>query len=218
MGNSMGIRGSIRRRKRTTKVMKINGEAFKITLPTTAYEVTIHHPNHLLYESQSLEQFGLRAKPLDPHHQLKPKTLYFLLQLPTLLGDHCPLRRVCSDLHLSASDRLECLLLSRRSVSDLQTVRFDPQRLSTDGGAAKPVQVKFRLPRVEFERLMKECKNKVEATERIVDFCGRSRDNGDGGQDDELFGKMGDACSGKAREVCFLAVLFESFNFMIKLL
>lgn len=177
--------------------MKINGETFKITIPTTAYEVTSHHPNHLLYESQSLKQFGLRAKPLDPSHQLKPKTLYFLLQLPTLPGNHRPLRRVCSDLHLSASDRLECLMLSRRSVSDLQTLRFNPPRLSTDGGATKPMQVKFRVRRVEFERLMKECKDKVEATERIVDFFARSRDNGDGGREEELFWKMGSACIGK---------------------
>ncbi|KAA0060756.1 putative Encodes a protein whose expression is responsive to nematode infection [Cucumis melo var. makuwa] len=157
--------------------MKINGETFKITLPTTAYEVTSHYPNHLLYESKSLNQFGLRAKPLDPHCQLRPKTLYFLLQLPTLYGVDRSLRRTCSDLHLSASDRLECLLLSRRSVSDLQTLRFDPQRSSIHDGAAKSVQVKFQLPRAEFERLMKECKNNVEVTKKIVDFCAKSRDN-----------------------------------------
>uniref|UniRef100_A0A0A0L7W0 Uncharacterized protein n=2 Tax=Cucumis sativus TaxID=3659 RepID=A0A0A0L7W0_CUCSA len=197
MGNAIG-RGS-RRKKRTTKVMKINGETIKITLPTTAYEVTSHYPSHLLYESKSLKLFGLRAKPLDPHCHLEPKTLYFLLQLPTLPRDHCSLRRTCSDLHnLSASDRLECLLLSRRSLSDLQTLRFDPQRSSTDDGAAKPVQVKFQLPRAEFERLMKECKNKVEVTKRIVDYCARSRDNVYGNQDDELFWKMGGAYSGKA--------------------
>ena len=45
---------------------------------------------------------------------------------------------------------------------------------------------------------MKECKNKVEVTKRIVDYCARSRDNVYGNQDDELFWKMGGAYSGKA--------------------
>lgn len=195
-------RGS-RRRKRTTKVMKINGETIKITTPTTASQVTSHYPNHSLYESQSIKQFGLRAKPLDPHHQLKPKTLYFLLQLPSLPGDHRPLHRVRSDIRLSASDRLECLMLSRRSVSDLQTVRSNFMEVSDGGGAVVPMQVKFRLPRVEFERLTKECKSKVEAAERIVDFC--MRDNGGHDDQNDRLWKMGGACSGnKAREVRFI--------------
>lgn len=212
------MRGGSIRRKRTTKVMKINGETFKITTPTTAFEVTSHHPNHSLYESQSLYQFGLRANPLEPHHQLKPKTLYFLLQLPSLPVDTRSLRRTRSDVRFSASDRLERLMLSRRSVSDLRTIdRSNPDRLSVRGdvkstqvisassrlenlllsrrsvpdlrtidrsnldglsihGDVKSTQVKFRLPRAEFERLMKECKNKLEAVERIVDWCVRDHD------------------------------------------
>ncbi|XP_023524596.1 uncharacterized protein At1g66480-like [Cucurbita pepo subsp. pepo] len=188
MGNAMG-RGS-RRSKRTAKVMKINGETFKIRTPTTASQVTTHHPNHLLYDSQSITQLGLRAKPLDPHHQLKPKTLYFLLHLPPLPGSHRPLSRVRSDLCSSASDRLECLMLSRRSLSDLQSFRLDPDGMSTASRPTGPVQIKLRVPREEFERLMKESKSKVEAVERIVDLW-----------------KTGGMCSGQAREVRFLAVL-----------
>lgn len=81
-------------------------------------------------------------------------------------------------------------MLSRRSLSDLQSFRLDPDGMSTASRPTGPVQIKLRVPREEFERLMKESKSKVEAVERIVDLW-----------------KTGGMGSGQAREVRFLAVL-----------
>ena len=58
MGNSLGG-------KKTTKVMKIDGETFKLKTPVTAEEVLKDFPGHVLLESESVKHYGARAKPLE---------------------------------------------------------------------------------------------------------------------------------------------------------
>lgn len=58
MGNSLGG-------KKTTKIMKIDGESFKLKTPVTAEEVLKDFPGHVLLESESVKHYGARAKPLE---------------------------------------------------------------------------------------------------------------------------------------------------------
>jgi len=58
MGNSLGG-------KKTTKVMKIDGETFKLKTPVTAEEVLKDFPGHVLLDSESVKHYGARAKPLE---------------------------------------------------------------------------------------------------------------------------------------------------------
>ncbi|KAL8052960.1 hypothetical protein ABFX02_05G039700 [Erythranthe guttata] len=176
MGNSLGG-------KRRAKVMKINGETFKLKTPVQARSVLESHPGHVLLESESVRHHGARAKPLEPHHELKPKRLYFLVQLPKFPEDKS-VRRVRSGIHMSAKDRLDSLMLARRSASDLSTVksvRFEIEEerkgiLETrggggGGGGGRGVRVTMRLPKSEVERLMAESKDGAEAAEKIVSLC-----------------------------------------------
>ncbi|MBA0689113.1 hypothetical protein Goari_006853 [Gossypium aridum] len=150
MGNSLGG-------KRSSKVMKINGETFKLKTPVTAEEVVKDYPGHVLLESEAVKRYGIGAKPLFPFQKLEPNRLYFLVELPE---ERVP-RRVRSGLNMSAKDRLESLRLSRRSVSDLSLLKHK-------SGA---VRVKMRIPKAEVERLMKESENEADAAHKIMQLC-----------------------------------------------
>jgi hypothetical protein len=175
MGNS--LRGG---KKNTTKVMKINGETFKLKTPIKALDVIKDYPNYVLLESESVKHFGIRAKPLQAQDNLEPKRLYFLVVLPNPM-DNIP-RRVRSGIEISAKDRLESLMLARRSASDLTLMKL-PAALNSDdaadtfsGGAMKTkgqdpsTRVKLRLPRAEVERLMKESENDGDIAEKIMEL------------------------------------------------
>ncbi|KAL3501864.1 hypothetical protein ACH5RR_036313 [Cinchona calisaya] len=174
MGNSLGG-------KRAVKVMKINGETIKLKTPAYAGEVVKDYPGHVLLESEAVKHFGIRAKPLEPQRELKPKRLYFLVELPKFPEEKGP-RRVRSGVQMSAKDRLESLMLARRSVSDLslmkpssivlEEVMTNKESCSTngnDGGGA--VRLKMRLPKAEVEKMMMGSKDEAEAAAKIVDFC-----------------------------------------------
>ncbi|XVF02829.1 hypothetical protein REPUB_Repub04eG0207900 [Reevesia pubescens] len=167
MGNSLGG-------KKTTKVMKINGETFKLKTPVKAEEVVKDYPGHVLLESEAVKHYGIRAKPLQPHQNLVPKRLYFLVELPEAPKEIVP-RRVRSGINMNAKDRLESLMLSRRSVSDLTLLKpksVIPEESEEEGSEnGGPMRVKMRLPKAEVERLMKESKNEAEATEKIMQLC-----------------------------------------------
>ncbi|CAL1390811.1 unnamed protein product [Linum trigynum] len=191
MGNSLGSK------HRRAKVMKLDGETFKLKTPVRAGDVLKDHPpGHCLLESESVKHFGSRAKPLEPDQNLLPKRLYFLVELPktgpaTSVGRAANPRRVWSGpMNLTARDRLENLKLARRSASDLSAL-MTPAAVAgsvtvADGGAgeeAGTVRVKVRLPRAEVERLMRESKDGDEAAARIMDLCaggGRSGEVGGG--------------------------------------
>lgn len=119
MGNSIGGRNK-------AKVMKINGEILKLRTPILAQDVIRDYPGHVVLDSDHVKRCGVRAKPLEAHEQLQPRRTYFLVELPVFpRPDHhgkAP-RRVKSDINMTAKDRLECLMLSRRSVSDLSKVK-----------------------------------------------------------------------------------------------
>ncbi|KAJ4843401.1 hypothetical protein Tsubulata_013307 [Turnera subulata] len=177
MGNSLGG-------KKTVKVMKINGETFKLKTPVRAGDIVKDFPGHVLLESEAVKHYGIRAKPLEPHQNLVPKRLYFLVELPKTPTEKAT-RRVRSGINMSAKDRLENLMLSRRSTSDLSIMK--PASISTeeddDGGSTSgsagggAMRVKMRLPKAEVENLMQESKNRTEAAARIVDLCLASTGN-----------------------------------------
>lgn len=153
MGNNIG---GI---KKKTKVMKINGEILKLNTPITTSDVVKDYPGHVLLESEQVKKFGISAKPLEPEQELKPSKIYFLVELPLFPKEEITkvTRRVKSAVHMSAQDRLECLMLSRRSASD----------------SSKPgkVQLKMKLPKSVVQKLVEESRDETEVAEKIMDLC-----------------------------------------------
>lgn len=163
------------------KVMKIDGETIKLKTPIRAWDVLKDYPTgHVLLDSQTVKHYGIRAKPLEPQESLKPKKIYFLVELPKLPDDevHKAPRRVRSGgIHMSAKDRLECLMLSRRTVSDLSMVRPSSTSMASDGvrlGGGTPgggmMTVKMRLPKSQMAKLVEESKDGVQVAEKILDL------------------------------------------------
>ncbi|KAF8390052.1 hypothetical protein HHK36_024573 [Tetracentron sinense] len=165
MGNSLGGR-------KMAKVMKIDGETFKLKTPVRVREVVKDYPGHVLIESEAVKHFGVRAKPLEPQQELKKRRLYFLVELPKLPEEKAP-RRGRSGIHMSAKDKLETLMLSRRSASDLSIMK--PRSLILDKAGEESmngaVRVRMRLPKAQVTKLVKESKNATEAAEKIMDLC-----------------------------------------------
>ncbi|XP_009596673.1 uncharacterized protein At1g66480-like [Nicotiana tomentosiformis] len=189
MGNSLG-------RKKTAKVMKIDGQIMKFKTPVYANEILKSYPNSMvLLESEEVKHFGIKAKPLEPQQELKPKRLYFLVELPKYPEEKPP-RRVRSGIQMSAKDRLETLMLARRSVSDLSILKpvsiiteessynnnyasgsvLNNSKTENGGG---PVRVKLRLPKAEVEKLMMQSKGEEDVAEKIMRLC--MANNGGGG-------------------------------------
>ncbi|GMI85541.1 hypothetical protein like AT1G66480 [Hibiscus trionum] len=166
MGNSMGGR-------KKAKVMKIDGETIKLNTPIRAWDVLKDYPGHALLDSDAVKHYGIRAKPLEPQQDLKPKKIYFLVELPKFpVPDEKAPRRVRSGgIHMSAKDRLECLMLSRRTVSDLPMVRQTPS-VGSDGvgaaGSGGMMTVKMRLPKSQMAKLVEESRDGVEVAEKIL--------------------------------------------------
>ncbi|OIS95668.1 PREDICTED: uncharacterized protein At1g66480-like [Nicotiana attenuata] len=198
MGNSLGG-------KKTTKVMKIDGQTMKFKTPIYANEVLRNYPTMVLLESESVKHFGVRAKPLEPQQELKSKRLYFLVELPKYPEEKTP-RRVRSGIQMSAKDRLETLMLARRSVSDLSIMKptsimteessyhnnFTSASLlnkSENGGG--PVRVKLRLPRAEVEKLMMESKDEGDVADKIMRLCLVNYNGGGGGGGDMCHNRSG---------------------------
>lgn len=166
MGNSLGG-------KKTAKVMKIDGETLKFKTPLRVSNVLKDYPDHVLMDSDSVRHLGVRAKELDMAHELKPKTLYFLVQLPALADEKAPRRVRSSIVNVSAKDRLENLLLSRRSVSDLSLMNPAVPALAPGSDEVKEgaTRVKLRLPKAQVAKLVEESKDAAEAAEKIMKLC-----------------------------------------------
>jgi hypothetical protein len=191
MGNSLGG-------KKTTKVMKIDGETFKLKTPVKVGEVLKDHPGLVLLESEEVKHYGVRAKPMEAHKELKPKRLYFLVQLPK---ESIGTRRVRSVINMSAKDRLESLSLARRSASDLTIIKstnnFEGREELKNGG----VRLKMRLPKAEVEKLMQSSKDDAEAAEKIMSLCMANGSNDKKQKKDMLWkGSKGDGEFKKAYE------------------
>ncbi|XP_010513852.1 PREDICTED: uncharacterized protein At1g66480-like [Camelina sativa] len=157
MGNSLGG-------KKTTKIMKIDGESFKLRTPVTAEEVLKDFPGHVVLDSESVKHYGARAKPLEAKQRLEAKRLYFVVE-PV---KECPPRRVRSGIHVSAKERLESLMLARRSSSDLSILKPAGGWTTTSKEEGDAVRVKVRVPKAELERLVKEGATEAEATQKIA--------------------------------------------------
>lgn len=159
MGNALG--GS-----KKARVMKLDGETFKLKTPTKANDVVKDYPGHALLDSQAVKHFGLRARPLDPNQELKPKKLYFLVELPKVQTVPKPLQRRARSSGIrgmNAMERLDFLMLSKRSVSDVSMVKP-----SSNAGPAGPTRVKMRLPKAQLDRLMEESRDENEVAEKII--------------------------------------------------
>ncbi|GKV47111.1 hypothetical protein SLEP1_g54036 [Rubroshorea leprosula] len=164
MGNAIGGR-------KTVKVMKIDGETFKLKTPIRAWDVVKDYPGHVLLDSQAVKHFGIRAKPLEPQQELQPKKIYFLVELPKFPDEKVPRRARSAGIQMSAKDRLECLMLSRRAVSDLTVGQSVPARNS--GGLEEetgPMKVKLRLPKSQVAKLVEESRDGAEVAEKIIDL------------------------------------------------
>jgi len=177
MGNAIG-------KSKKAKIMKIDGEIFKVKTPITSNDVVKDYPNHVLLDSEAVKHFGLRAKPLEPNQELKPRKIYFLVDLPKK-----PEEDKTSSLHrrvrssgirnMNAKDRLDLLMLSKRSVSDITMVKPPPD-LGLDG----PMRVKMRIPKAQLEKLMEESNDGAEVAEKIMSlYMGNNGGVGGGGGD-----------------------------------
>ncbi|XP_010553900.1 PREDICTED: uncharacterized protein At1g66480-like [Tarenaya hassleriana] len=190
----------ITRRSKKAKVMKIDGETFQLKTPATASDVTKEYPGFMLLDSDDVKNFGVRADPLDPNQILKPKKTYFLVDLPKLPPERAAAkaaeesskflyRRVMSGIHIGAKERLELMMLSRRTVSDVTIARSG----FGDGPEPEPetTRVKLRLPRAQVTKLVEESRDASEMAERIVGlYVGNSGDI-HGGCDGNFRRKLG---------------------------
>ncbi|XP_023643748.1 uncharacterized protein At1g66480 isoform X2 [Capsella rubella] len=159
MGNSLGS-------KKTTKIMNINGESFKLKTPVKAGTVIKDFPGHVLLESEAVRQFGVRAKPLEPHQNLESKRLYFMVELPRTWKERTP-RRVRSGIQISAKERLENLKLSRRSSSDLSVMKTE----EVDDKEREVSSVTLKLPKWKVEKLRKESESGSDFSNKMAALC-----------------------------------------------
>lgn len=161
MGNSIGGK------KRTAKVMKIDGTTFRLKPPSQAGDVLRDHPGYTLLESEEVKRLGVRARPLETETPLKPGRLYFLVELPRRPDLRVPRRAWSGALHVTAKERLESLVLSRRSVSDLTAAKPSSVEAVTDG----TVRLRVRLPKAQVAKLMEDSKDSAEAAGKIMELC-----------------------------------------------
>lgn len=193
MGNSLG--GS-----KKAKVMKVDGATFKLKTPARAGDVVKDYPGHVLMDSAAVEARGLRAKPLEPGEELKPKRVYFLVHLPRpvpeIASDRAPRRVRSTGVRMGAKERLDLLMLSRRTASDMTAVRKPSSSSSSSGDAAAttPVSVRMRLPKSQVERMVSECKDQAEVAEKIVNLYMSSANRSGGGEEVEGEADTGGEC------------------------
>lgn len=198
--------------------MKISGETFKLKTPVQAGSVLENHPGYVLLASESVVHSGARAKPLEPHQELKPRRLYFLVELPKLPEEKGMMRRVRSGIHMTAKDRLESMMLARRSASDVSATRKvvtieDREGIHVDsgGGGDGGVRVRLRLPKAEVERLMAESKDDgADVAEKIVGLCmggaASTEENVHWSGDRGLVGKARQHTKSREKRVGFLPI------------
>lgn len=179
MGNSFGG-------KKTTKVMTISGETFKLKTPVKAEEVVKKYPGFVLLESEAVKHFGIRAKPLQLQQNLEPKRLYFLVELPNAAAEEKVPRRVRSGIQMSAKEKLESLMLSRRSASDLTIMK----KVNDLGEGDSGMRVKMKLSKAEVEKVIKESKNENDAAEKIMELCMANNGTRNSGGDDDDSSEM----------------------------
>ncbi|CAH2079677.1 unnamed protein product [Thlaspi arvense] len=203
MGNTIMVR------RKKAKVMKIDGDIFRLKTPATVSDATKEYPGYVLLDSETVKLLGVRAKPLEPSQILKPNKTYFLVELPAKVaaeeGDtrnKLPYRRVMSGIHVGAKERLEMLMLTRRTVSDITVARYD----GGDGPGLGPgqVRVRLRLPRSQITKFMEETNDDASAVaERIVALYLESSGKVQGGDDSHDFRRRLDLKKAREKHVSF---------------
>uniref|UniRef100_A0A0A9D3E8 Uncharacterized protein n=1 Tax=Arundo donax TaxID=35708 RepID=A0A0A9D3E8_ARUDO len=171
MGNSIGPK------RKGAKVMQLDGTSFRVKPPAAAADVLRDHPGFQLLESEEVKLLGARARPLTPDAPLRRGRLYFLVALPRRPAAAAgPMRRAWSgNLRVGARERLESLMLARRSTSDLSSLPANASASAPTSplpsGGATPVRLKMRLPRAQVEKLMVESKDAAEAAVKMMELC-----------------------------------------------
>ncbi|KAL5220620.1 hypothetical protein ABZP36_025333 [Zizania latifolia] len=167
MGNAIGGR------RRTARVMTVDGTTYKYRPPAVAGAALREHPGYQLLESEEVRRLGVRARPLDADAPLKPGKLYFLVELPRLSRARAPRRTWSGALvHVGgAGERLESMMLSRRSASDVAASVTASPASSVEAGEDGVVRLRMRLPKAEVARLVKESRDAAEAAEKIMQLC-----------------------------------------------
>ncbi|XP_074575638.1 uncharacterized protein At1g66480-like [Curcuma longa] len=170
MGNSLG--GN---RKKIVKVMKVDGTTMRLKPPVQAASVLRDHPGYTLLDAEEVKRLGVRAPAIDPEAPLLPGNLYFLVELPRAPSHRDPRRAWSGALRVGAKERLESLLLSRRSMSDLYVPASGSGGQSPVASAEETkdggLRLKMRLPKAQVEKLMLESKDPEEAARRIMELC-----------------------------------------------
>jgi len=171
-------------RRNKVKVMKIDGDIFRLKTPVTASDATKEYPGFVLLDSETVKRLGVRAKPLEPNQILKPNHTYFLVDLPPVdKRNKLPYRRVMSgNIHVGAKERLEMLMLSRRTVSDVGAARSD---VVGDGPELGHTRVRLRLPRSQITKLMEESHDASEVAAKIISAYMESSGGIQGGRDND---------------------------------
>ncbi|GLJ50409.1 hypothetical protein SUGI_1074350 [Cryptomeria japonica] len=167
MGNAVTLSVGHRR----VKVMKLDGEVLKFKPPVSVEQVLENYPNHVILHSDAVRHMGVRAIPLEESVQLRPKQLYFLVEMPKLTDLRAP-TRVRSSINMSAKSRLETMLLKRRSNSDIGALTCSPAVCSSsvNGENGGPVRLQVRLSKAQFEQLESQSKNSCETAEKVLDL------------------------------------------------
>ncbi|XP_073002910.1 uncharacterized protein At1g66480-like [Typha latifolia] len=155
--------------RRAAKVMKLDGTTYRFKPPAKAMEALRDHPGYTILEADEVKRLGLQAKPLDPDAPLKPKKLYFLVELPKVPDQRAPRRAWSGSIQLGAKERLEGLMLSRRAASDLSAK--SSVVAASEAGKDGEVRIKMRLPKAQVAKLMEESRDAAEAAEKIMELC-----------------------------------------------
>jgi hypothetical protein len=153
-------------KQRTARVMKVDGSTCRYRPPVAAGDALRDNPGHQLLESEEVRRLGVRARPLDLDAPLKPGRLYFLVELPRV-----PRRTWSGALTYGgtgAGERLESLMLERRSASDVADTVKAMAASAGAGAEDGALRLCVSLPKAEVAQLVKESRDAAEAAEKIM--------------------------------------------------
>ncbi|CAN6455368.1 unnamed protein product [Victoria cruziana] len=177
--------------RRKVRLMKVDGETMKLKGPVSVGEVVRQYPNHAVLDSRAVKNLGTMAKPLDEDHDLKggKKHLYFLVEVQKLQPapqpqpqpqqeGRLPRRARSTGIHMTAKERLDSLMLSKRSVSDLTFVRA-PADGGQDGAqeSGGVLRVKMRVPKSQVTQLLQGSTGGADAAQKIINLCLKNEDD-----------------------------------------